>query len=213
MSRVRVFLLPWLGVLLALGVLELFAALWPYAGYVIYLVGICLILWALGTFFVLLTAKTMRLITRRRLLAALARVGYQLADTSDERTLESIIDEAQPSNAPVALIATNITLSIVVVFVVCFSEFCRYWSFQFGGFETHGSGYWYWIMFGISWLLDNVLANFSQIFGFRFTDISPNNITTEGMLWGYNIALEFIVIAAIFRGASLYFQLRRPIQR
>jgi tetratricopeptide (TPR) repeat protein len=87
----------------------------------------------------------------------------------------------------------------VIGFVVTFSEFFRFWNVQFGGFQADGLNYWDWLRFGISWVLDNGLANFDQIFGVSVSDTHPTNLMTKSLVWGFNVMLEVIVIASVIR--------------
>ncbi len=51
----------------------------------------------------------------------------------------------------------------IAMFVVTSSQFFRNWNLQFGGFSAPENGYWSWILYGLSWPLDAVLANIQQI--------------------------------------------------
>lgn len=98
----------------------------------------------------------------------------------------------------------------VVVFVFDFSEFARYWAIQFGGFAAHSRDYWYWLRYGFSWLLDNGLANFGQIFGWNISDIHPITPVTRLLVWGYNISLEVLVVAVAISAIRIVVGNRMP---
>ena len=87
-------------------------------------------------------------------------------------------------------------------FIVSYSEFLRYWYLQYGGFVAHSDGYLYWLSYGVSWLLDNGLANFGQIYGLNISDVQATNLTTQTLVWIYNVILEVFAVAAVLRGVQ-----------
>jgi hypothetical protein len=85
------------------------------------------------------------------------------------------------------------------VFIILSGEFMRQWSLQFGGFSSQGGDYVDWASYSISWLLDNGLGNFGQIFGWDITTIQPINDTARSVVWSYNLVLEFLAITAVVK--------------
>jgi hypothetical protein len=97
---------------------------------------------------------------------------------------------------------TYVQVSGFLLLVVGASEFLRYWNLQFGGFSGQSSDYWSWLWYGTSWVLDNGLANFSQIYGWQVSDIRPTTMTTQTLVWIYNILVEVFAVTAIVRAAQ-----------
>jgi hypothetical protein len=97
----------------------------------------------------------------------------------------------------------GIALEYLLVFMFISGQFLRHWSLQFGGFAPQGGDYLAWTLYAVSWLLDNGLGNFGQIFGWDISIIHPINDTTKSLVWIYNVALEFLAIATVVRAVAL----------
>jgi hypothetical protein len=121
------------------------------------------------------------------LLVCLALSALGLVPTDSDNTTEGQITGAA------------ITGACLFYIVLAFGPFCYYWNVRFGGFAGHAQNYWGWTRFGISWVLDNGLANMGQIFGWNISDIQTVGFGARVITWSYNIALDFIVIASFFR--------------
>jgi len=88
------------------------------------------------------------------------------------------------------------TLLGVLAYVVAFSQFLRYWSLTFGGFQAHGDGYFYWLRYGASWLIGIGFFNVNDAFGWDISDIRPANLLTQGLVWFLNLILALTVLRA-----------------
>jgi hypothetical protein len=109
------------------------------------------------------------------------------------------------------LITGRIVAPASVAFVICCGEFFRAWQNQFGGFAVPaGSGYWDWVRYSLSWVLDNTLANVGQIFGWTVTPIHPVSLAAQVLVFGYNLILEFFLLALFIRFVRTILQPTRP---
>jgi hypothetical protein len=100
-----------------------------------------------------------------------------------------------------------------LVFIFISGLFLRAWSLQFGGFSPHGGDELAWTQYAVSWLLDNGLGNFGQIFGWDISPIHPINDTARSVVWIYNLGLEFLAVAAVVRAVGRVAQTRRQSPR
>jgi hypothetical protein len=102
----------------------------------------------------------------------------------------------------------------IVIFVVGAGEFLRYWSLAYGGFSPAAvTDYWSWSLYGLSWVLENGLANVGPIWGWSVSDIQPVTETTRTLVWGYNLLLEFLTMAAVARILHPLVNRRRPASK
>jgi hypothetical protein len=102
------------------------------------------------------------------------------------------------------LSGTSLSLGYFIVFVVGSGEVLRYCSLVYGGFTSAAeTGYWSGVLYGMSWVVDNGLANAGQIWDWSVSDIQPITGTTGTLVWGYNIVLAFFAIAAITRAVQV----------
>ncbi|HEV2239334.1 MAG TPA: hypothetical protein VGR57_21945 [Ktedonobacterales bacterium] len=123
------------------------------------------------------------------LLLCLALSALGLIPTESDNTTEGQITGA------------GVTGACLIYIALAFGPFCLYWNVRFGGFAGHAENYWGWTRFGLSWILDNGLANMGQIFGWNISDIQAIGFGARAITWCYNIALDFIVVASFFRYA------------
>lgn len=93
--------------------------------------------------------------------------------------------------------------------VLGFGQLCRYWNLHFGGFVGHDATYWQWAPYGVSWVLDNGLANLGQIFGWNITDIQPVSFAARTITWIYNVGLDLFAVAVFLRYAPALVGRRR----
>lgn len=89
-----------------------------------------------------------------------------------------------------------------LAFVLGSSEFFRLWGSSHGGFSVAGGDLWMWIHYTGSWLLDTIMANGGQIFGWTNGPVKPIQSITQVFVWAYNIALNIILIGALFRAVQ-----------
>jgi hypothetical protein len=61
----------------------------------------------------------------------------------------------------------------------------------------------------VSWVLDNGLANAGQIWGWNVSDIHPITDTTRALVWGDNVILVFLALAAITQSVQILAESRR----
>jgi hypothetical protein len=117
----------------------------------------------------------------------------------------SVIARYVPTRAPNFNWGANmgVVVGFFLLFVLLSGQFLRHWSTQFGGFSPNGGDYLPWTLYAVSWLLDNGLANFGQIFGWDISPIHPVNDTARSLVWAYNIALEFFAVATLVQAVRM----------
>jgi hypothetical protein len=93
----------------------------------------------------------------------------------------------------------SLPVAYLLVFIFVSGQFLRHWSLLFGGFSLQGGDYLTWTLYAVSWLLDNGLGNFGQIYGWDISTIHPVNDMARSVIWIYNIALEFLAVAAVVK--------------
>jgi hypothetical protein len=107
-----------------------------------------------------------------------------------------------------ALIIGRLVVPCTVAFVLCCGQFFRAWQSLFGGFAVPaGAGYWEWVLYSLSWVLDNTLANAAQIFDWNLTSVHPVSLGAQLLILGYNLVLEFFLLALVFRLARVLLRL------
>lgn len=109
------------------------------------------------------------------------------------------------SNTPTGAFSILTFVAVETVALVAgFGGLCRQLNFTVGGFSASQMGYWHWVRLGFSWLLDNVLFNASQIFGWQVSDIQANVLWSKVLIFAFNIALDALALATIVRYVQLF---------
>jgi hypothetical protein len=122
---------------------------------------------------------------------------YFASETVDQRRVWS------------AVLSGQLVAPCTVAFVVCCGQFLRAWQRLFGGFAAPaGMGYWDWVRYSLSWALDNTLANAGQIFGWELTSVRPVSTEAQLLVFGYNLVLEFFLLALLLRLLRIFSRLR-----
>src|SRR5258708_27520816 len=110
-----------------------------------------------------------------------------------------------------ALITGRLIVPCTVALVVWCGQFFRTWQGLFGGFAVPAAaGYWEWVRYSLSWGLANTLANAAQIFGWDLTSVHPVSMQAQLLIFGYNLVLEFFLLALLFRLARIFLTPTRP---
>jgi hypothetical protein len=104
-------------------------------------------------------------------------------------------------------------VGFLLMFTFLSGQFLRHWSLQLGGFSPVGGDFLLWTLYALSWLLDNGLGNFGQIFGWDISSIQPINDTSKALVWVYNRALEFLAVASVVRVVRVVRQYLRESPR
>ncbi|HEY7021168.1 MAG TPA: hypothetical protein VH349_08625 [Ktedonobacterales bacterium] len=94
--------------------------------------------------------------------------------------------------------------SIFVLLVGAFGGLCRHLFLLFGGFSASRLGYWDWLRYSISWVLDNGLFNTAQIFDWQVSDIHATAIWARVLALIFNITLEILAFGALFTYIRVY---------
>jgi hypothetical protein len=96
----------------------------------------------------------------------------------------------------------KVIIPSAVVFIAASGQFFRCWNLDYGGFVAPPAislwaAFWDWTRFSASWAIDNLLANFGQIFGLDPLDISPVSQEARIVVFAYNIVLVVIVLKSV----------------
>ena len=110
-----------------------------------------------------------------------------------------------------SVIALGLPVYSLLLFIFLSGQFLRHWALQFGGFSA-GGDYLAWTLYTASWLLDNGLGNFGQIFSWDISSIHPTNDTARSLVWIYNLVLEFLAVAAVVKVFVMFMDQRRVAQ-
>ncbi len=92
-----------------------------------------------------------------------------------------------------------LTLLGCIAVLVGFSQVSRHLSFLIGGFISEGTGYWHWIRFGFSNLLESVLFDVPAIFEWDLSEIRATSTWSRTIVFIFRLAIEFLVVAMILR--------------
>ena len=130
----------------------------------------------------------------------------RVANFADRSSLANRINELR-------ILSVANTVGYLLTFIFLSGQFLRHWSLQFGGFSPGSGGTLAWTAYAISWMLDNGLGNFGQIFGWNISSIHPTNDTARTLLWVYNLLLEFLAIAAVVKVVGVLATYRRESRR
>lgn len=183
LAYVAVLVIPVGGSALTLVVAYLLTAHWPQIGVVVYVFVIALSLAVFVFMQVLL---------------------YRLPP------LEKALNSSYSLSGRLLGVARSLRVMVIIVWpgligygggvVIGFGQLFRSWQYQFGGFSAPAhAGYWEWAQYSLSWVLDNVLANAGQIFGWDVSPIHPVAPGAQTLVLVYNIMLELLVLAVVIR--------------
>lgn len=112
-----------------------------------------------------------------------------------------------------AVLVLGVSVVTTGLFAFGFGPFLRLWSAHYGGFVAHGATYLDWAKYSFSWLVDDLLANITQIYGLGVSTIRPVTDTARGLVLGYNVVLETFVVVTLlsaFKSAAALALLRHP---
>lgn len=85
----------------------------------------------------------------------------------------------------------------LVGLVVSFSELCRNLALRFGGFTATQMGFWHWLQFGVSVVVDNVTFGALQASGWQASEIQPIEPWSRALAWAYTVALALMGLGII----------------
>lgn len=154
------------------------------------------------------------------ILVILAKLDTRLADISFE-TLEKI--ENAKKELEQELEATelkyysewDLALPIIggIAVLVGFSQLSRHLSILLGGFTSNQLGYWHWLRFGFSTLLESVLFDLPTIFEWQLSEIRPISTWSRVFIFLFRTTVEFFVVVTILRQSKTAWKVwaRQPL--
>jgi len=96
-----------------------------------------------------------------------------------------------------------LTLLGSITVLVGFSQIGRHLSFLIGGFYSEQMGYWHWLRFGFSNLLESVLFDIPSIYEWNLSEIRAISTWSRTMVFVFRTSIEFLVVAMILRQARI----------
>jgi len=98
---------------------------------------------------------------------------------------------------------TELTLTFtfigVVAVLVSFSQLARHLAILRGGFTFDQNGYWHWLRFGISNLLESVLLDIPAIYEWNLSEIRATSAWSRTWIFLFRTTIELVVVG-IFWG-------------
>jgi len=100
--------------------------------------------------------------------------------------------------------AANLALALLggIVVLVGFSQVNRHLSFLLGGFTAEQMGYWHWLRFGLSNLLESVLFDIPTIYEWNFSEIRAVSTWSHTLVFVFRATIEFLVVVTILHQAK-----------
>jgi len=89
-----------------------------------------------------------------------------------------------------------------ILILVGFSQIGRHLSFLVGGFISEQMGYWHWLRFGFSTLLESVLFDLPTIYEWNISEIKAGSIWSRTFVFVFRTTIEFMAVAMILRQAN-----------
>ncbi|GCE11801.1 hypothetical protein [Tengunoibacter tsumagoiensis] len=93
----------------------------------------------------------------------------------------------------------SMSLLCIIVTVVSFSQLSRQLALTLGGFAAAQNGYWHWLRFGISHLLDSALFNLPSDYNWNLSEIEPTNFWTRTYVFLYDLSVQIFVVAVVLQ--------------
>lgn len=144
------------------------------------------------------------------IMVILAKLDTRLADISF-KTLEEIENTEKESEQKQEAIELkyysewNLALPIIggIAVLVGFSQLSKHLSILLGGFASDQLGYWHWLRFGISTLLESVLFDLPTIFEWQVSEIRPTSTWSRLFIFVFRTTVEFFVVVTVLRQSKM----------
>lgn len=154
------------------------------------------------------------------ILVMLAKLDARVADISFE-VLEGIENMEKETEQKLEAIELkyyseeDLALPIIggIAVLVGFSQLSRHLSILLGGFASDQLGYWHWLRFGISTLLESVLFDLPTIFEWQVSEIRPISTWSRVFIFVFRTIVEFFVVVTILRQSKMAWKVwvRQPL--
>lgn len=96
-----------------------------------------------------------------------------------------------------------LTLLGAIAVLVAFSQVSRHLYLLVGGFFADQAGYWHWLRFGFSNLLESILFDIPAIYDWHISEIRAINTWSRSVVFIFRTIIEFLVVAGILRQARI----------
>lgn len=101
-----------------------------------------------------------------------------------------------------------LTLLGGIAVLVGFSQVSRHLSVLTGGFISEQTGFWHWLRFGFSNLLESVLFDIPTIYEWNLSEIRATNTWSRTVVFVFRTSIEFLVVAMVLRQARIAWKKR-----
>lgn len=92
-----------------------------------------------------------------------------------------------------------LTLLGAIAVLVAFSQASRHLYLIVGGFFADQAGYWHWLRFGFSNLLESLLFDIPTIYDWNISEIKATYTWSRTIVFIFRTTIEFLVVAGILR--------------
>ncbi len=106
-----------------------------------------------------------------------------------------------------------LTLLGGIAVLVGFSQVGRHLSLLVGGFVSQQAGYWHWLRFGFSNMLESVLFDIPAIYEWNLSEIKPTSTWARTAVFVFRTTIEFLVVAMILRQARIAWKKRHSASK
>lgn len=210
-----------LALCLSMAVIEGSSYIWRPIAVVLYIALTLFGAYLLGAEKIFIFGATYLLINSAKLmLVILAKLDTRFADISFE-TLEEVENMGKETEQKLEAIELkyysewNLALPIIggTAVLVGFSQLSRHLSILLGGFTSDQLGYWHWLRFGISTLLESVLFDLPTIFEWQVSEIRPISTWSRVFIFVFRTIVEFFVVVTILRQSKMAWKVgvRQPL--
>ncbi|HKP52051.1 MAG TPA: hypothetical protein VJ183_05305 [Chloroflexia bacterium] len=83
--------------------------------------------------------------------------------------------------------------------LVSFSQIAKHLYVLFGGFNANNAGYWHWLRFGVSKLLEGPVLDIAGGYKLQLSEIVPTDIWSQTLVLIFRTSLQILVLATLFR--------------
>jgi len=105
------------------------------------------------------------------------------------------------------------TLLGTIAVLVAFSQVGRHLYLLIGGFLSEQAGYWHWLRFGFSNLLESVLFDIPAIYDWNISEIRATSTWSRTIVFLFRTTIEFLVVATVLRQAGVAWKKRDSVLR
>lgn len=106
-----------------------------------------------------------------------------------------------------------LTLLGSIAVLVGYSQVSRHLSLLIGGFVFQQDGYWHWLRFGFSNLLESVLFDIPAIYEWNLSEIKATSTWSRTAVFVFRTTIEFLVVAMILRQAKIAWKKRHSASK